>query len=645
MDYDNIPDELRERPRWVLWRYEERGDKQTKVPYRVDAPKSRASSTNPETWAKLDDALEVIEADNSISGIGFMLGRDLDDTQCIVGLDFDHCIDSDGVLDEHVAHAVEVLDSYTEVSPSGTGLHTLCFGDEIKALKTAECEIYSAGRFFTVTGNRLGNRETLHYRAKEIAAIHDMFNPKANEDISLVVDNVLDFQGKDNKLITEFIADQSCKELWDKVRVLASQSQYDLAVATKCYIRGFTANQAQRLIYLHRLKHNENPQKAERRDYIQMTLEKASVFTDEPAIEIKPQENPFFDAAIISNEPKRLSWLIKNYFPIESLIWLSGQWSSYKTFIMLDIAYHLSLGLEWQGNRVKQCKGLIAAGEGVGGLRKRLRGLADHHGQEYSAKHLFITKEAVFFNDVGSVAQLKANIQGEGLDLDYLVIDTKAANMIGSDSDPATMNDWINAIRKLQHDLGLTVFVIDHLNKQQGDTIRGVGQQDGAADAAYMLKRPDADCDLVELSVYKDPKDFQTPQTIQFTPKVVTLSEAWNDEDDEPQTTLVLEAVQPINADGFVQSNNGNGGSPTRMGKNMRLALDGLNALIAECEARLAGTSRKPEIEMSHWRDYLRQEGMDGATARKSTSNLLDAGIVIRREGLPFIYVNRDRTI
>ena len=641
MKIENIPDELKERDRWVLWRFENRDNRKTKVPYRVRSTSKRASSTNPATWASLTEALEVVDG---FDGVGFMLGRENDQDDCIVGIDFDHCIDSNGELNSHIANAVDVLDSYTEISPSGSGLHTLCFGDDIKALKTAECEIYSANRFFTVTGNRIGDRETLQYRSNEISTIRKMFNLKPKEDpnVSIVVDNVLDFKGKDQKLVLDFIADQSSNALWMKTRILASQSQYDLAIATKAYIRGFTANQAQRLIYLHRLKYNENPQKAERKDYIQMTLQKAAMLDQDQEIEIKPQLNPFYDAAVISNEPKRLSWLIKNYFPLDSLIWLSGQWSSYKTFIMLDIAYHLSLGLTWNDNRVKQAKGLIAAGEGVGGLRKRLRGLADHYGQEYSKEHLFITKEAVFFNDVGSVAQLTANIQGEGLQLDYLVIDTKAANMIGSDSDPATMNDWINAIRGLQRDLNLTVFVIDHLNKQQGDSIRGVGQQDGAADAAYMLKRPDAENDEVELSIYKDPKDFNSPQPISFTPKVVTLGSDWNDEDGEPQTTLVLEPVKPIDITGFTQANQGKS-TDHRLGKNMRKALDTLRIMFEECEQRLVGTNRRPEIEMANWRMRLKMEGMKTDAARKVTNNLLRDGFVFRQDNLPFVYINKDR--
>ena len=55
----HVPEELRQLPQWVCWRYEERGGKPTKVPYQ---PKGRlASSTDPETWSRFDDVVAAYE--------------------------------------------------------------------------------------------------------------------------------------------------------------------------------------------------------------------------------------------------------------------------------------------------------------------------------------------------------------------------------------------------------------------------------------------------------------------------------------------------------------------------------------------------------------------------------------------------------
>src|SRR4051812_18375684 len=47
---DSIPDELKDRPHWVAWRYEQRENRSTKVPLDVHTGR-RASSTDPATWA------------------------------------------------------------------------------------------------------------------------------------------------------------------------------------------------------------------------------------------------------------------------------------------------------------------------------------------------------------------------------------------------------------------------------------------------------------------------------------------------------------------------------------------------------------------------------------------------------------------
>ena len=52
----NIPQELKALPRWITWRAEiwTPGEKPRKVPYDPRALNSRASSTDPDTWATFE---------------------------------------------------------------------------------------------------------------------------------------------------------------------------------------------------------------------------------------------------------------------------------------------------------------------------------------------------------------------------------------------------------------------------------------------------------------------------------------------------------------------------------------------------------------------------------------------------------------
>jgi hypothetical protein len=156
---DAIPAELRTQP-WVLWRAEPRGeDKPAKVPYCVAEPTRRASSTDPATWAVFDDAVEAYSvlvarpADplrGPVAGIGVVLTLD----RGITCIDLDRVLSADGQLDVRAATVVERCDSWTEVSPSGHGLHVFVLGGVPRALKGNQIEVYSGERYICVTGHQ-----------------------------------------------------------------------------------------------------------------------------------------------------------------------------------------------------------------------------------------------------------------------------------------------------------------------------------------------------------------------------------------------------------------------------------------------------------------------------------------------------------
>ena len=92
---ENIPDELTERPQWVCWRYEERNETLTKVPYIVEKG-VRASTTDLMTWRTFEDAVMALHPENFPSlhlpqydGVGLVFSSA--DPFC--GVDLDDCRD------------------------------------------------------------------------------------------------------------------------------------------------------------------------------------------------------------------------------------------------------------------------------------------------------------------------------------------------------------------------------------------------------------------------------------------------------------------------------------------------------------------------------------------------------------------------
>lgn len=137
------PTELTSRPRWV--RYSKR-----KAPLTVHG--TPASSTNPTTWTT------YAAARRSTAGAGLGLVLNGDGLVCI---DIDHCLTDTGVADWAQAILDRCPPTFTEISPSGDGLHLWGRADVLKGRRIrvpgGTVEIYGAGRFITVTGRRHGD--------------------------------------------------------------------------------------------------------------------------------------------------------------------------------------------------------------------------------------------------------------------------------------------------------------------------------------------------------------------------------------------------------------------------------------------------------------------------------------------------------
>jgi primase-polymerase (primpol)-like protein len=149
-----IPKELKDCKQWVIWKIEVKDDKLTKVPYRADTPNIRASTTNPKSWSTFDQATFTLKNEKDIAGIGFVFSED----DPYVGIDFDKCVEpTTGLVYPSIEQDILSLQSYTEISHSGKGIHVIGKGTnpdpEGKGNKKANIELYSRGRYFAITGN------------------------------------------------------------------------------------------------------------------------------------------------------------------------------------------------------------------------------------------------------------------------------------------------------------------------------------------------------------------------------------------------------------------------------------------------------------------------------------------------------------
>lgn len=153
---DNIPalNELKSRRQWVAWRYAERDGSLTKPPINVHNGYG-ASHSDPATWATYEQACRYA-LEHDLPGVGYVISDDDDYT----GADLDNCRDPDtGRIEPWAEEILALAETYTEISPSGTGFRLIWRGKIDKTIKCdpAHVEVYRNKRYLTITGNHIDN--------------------------------------------------------------------------------------------------------------------------------------------------------------------------------------------------------------------------------------------------------------------------------------------------------------------------------------------------------------------------------------------------------------------------------------------------------------------------------------------------------
>jgi putative DNA primase/helicase len=154
----DVPLFLKSLPNWIRWKLEiGSNSKPTKIPYQVNGRK--ASSTDPSTWTDYQTSVTGAIV-NHKQGIGFAVNGG------IVGFDLDGCRDpKTGEIAPWAEQIIDALDSYTEITPSQTGVRVWVRGnlpgtDKVFNLDLAvgygdkvKIEVFTDSCYFTVTGD------------------------------------------------------------------------------------------------------------------------------------------------------------------------------------------------------------------------------------------------------------------------------------------------------------------------------------------------------------------------------------------------------------------------------------------------------------------------------------------------------------
>lgn len=193
VDRNHPPETLREHDQWVCWTCE----KQKKPPIAPLDAEWYARTDDPDTWASYDESIAYHErSDTDTEGVGFVL----DESDSIAGADLDGCRNpTTGKIEPWARSVIDTLGSYTEISPSGTGLRVFVLGtlpegrrkaDQRRTIdslrdfkKNSELELYDTDRYLTFTGDHLdGTAKRVYSRSDELEAIHGEYVAADDED-------------------------------------------------------------------------------------------------------------------------------------------------------------------------------------------------------------------------------------------------------------------------------------------------------------------------------------------------------------------------------------------------------------------------------------------------------------------------------
>jgi hypothetical protein len=272
-----IHGEILQYRQWVAWRYGKirSNGKRAKEPINPHTGEL-AKANDPETWADHTKAVSTVEL-YGLDGIGFMFSKD----DPFVGVDLDRCI-KDGEIAPWALNIVGKLDSYAEISPSGTGIKGIVRGSlptDKTGVRRSPVELYQHGRFFTITGEELEPKsgtaeaqdcqEPLEKLYRRVEAARPAASPTREPRTAQA-----GFSGDDERLLEKAARNRLFRALYyaGDTSGFASQSDADLALCgTLAFWTGKDTERMDRLFRGSALYR----EKWERSDYRRSTIETA----------------------------------------------------------------------------------------------------------------------------------------------------------------------------------------------------------------------------------------------------------------------------------------------------------------------------------------------------------------------------------
>ncbi|MCR9236178.1 MAG: AAA family ATPase [Alphaproteobacteria bacterium] len=236
-----------------------------------------------------------------------------------------------------------------------------------------------------------------------------------------------------------------------------------------------------------------------------------------------------------------INWRIKDFLEEDTTGLIFGDPGSFKSFIALDMAFHVAAGKDWHGHAVKQGPVIYIAGEGHGGLARRFAAWERHHGVQLADLPIYASAQAAQFYDAESAADVVEAVQAitrKAPEPALIVIDTLARNFGGGDENSNTdMGVFLNHVDGLlRARFGATVMIVHHTGHSHKERARGATALKGGMDFEYRVDKTEMGMTAC-LSCTKM-KDAKEPAATWFEGREIIVGGF----DDDEMTSLVFDA-------------------------------------------------------------------------------------------------------
>lgn len=296
--------------------------------------------------------------------------------------------------------------------------------------------------------------------------------------------------------------------------------------------------------------------------------------------------------------------LVKGLLDQKALSLLYGESNTGKTFIALDIAFHVATGRPWNGRKTEKGGVVYLAAEGGAGIYRRVEAICREKNIPRTAPFALIPCPANLVTGKKDLQTLIALVreveQIHGIETQFIVIDTLARVMAGGDENSSVdMGAAIRNTDALKETIGAHVMLVHHSGKDKSKGSRGHSSLRPALDSEFEI----VDGALVN----RKQRDMEYARPTHFALRGVNLGQ---DEDGDPVTSCVVDIVtasefEPLPLTGAAEV--------------MREAFE-----VAARDMSSDEDWRRQPVTTREWeQSYLDLRSDDGAETRKATARYM----------------------